>query len=489
MVEAAGAAASDVQAAEVPVPPAMPDEMALRRQAWSDAAPLWQDFLEHWDADRRLSLDTIAGGGSPLSLLGHEALEVMAARSCASDDCDPALREAVVEYFRWHEDHRHMERIDGDTVHHVLDRYRADLAFLDLYARYDANVLSALVANEPPRFALRLADSSFVGGMRQAVRQVRWQAPELLGFRLDRTVFEWWEQRVLAPRITLQLIVLCVVAGLVLFGISAGVTGGSLDGWGWWRFLVCEAAALAAGAWVTFKAPPMAGALLRCKVEHVDPLLFGDRYLLGRYGWLAPFTVVTLAMFVPEPGAVLYAATAVGMAACAAAALFGASPALTMQGYALVAVSGLMLSGFMHEVFPGYHVVAFVGVVVCLQTLLLSHGMRQHDLGMAGPRLLAVRIGWLLGSVALFLAPYYMALPAGAALLLWLWVLGGVIIGSFSARLLIVLPAWFVLWLLAAAKRDLLAVQPETRVVALESLLLALAICMAQSLWRNRRAH
>ncbi|WP_207221106.1 J domain-containing protein [Pseudoduganella lutea] len=488
VVEAPEVAAADVEAREASVAPAMPDEMALRRQAWNDAAPLWQDFLEHWRVSPRLKLDRIAGGGSPLSLLGHEALEVMAARCCATDDCDPGLRETVVEYFGWHEDCRHLERIDGDTVHHVLGRYRADQALLKLYAHCDAHVLGALIANEPPRFAWRLADSSFVNGMRQAVQLVRWQAPELLHFRLDPTVFEWWEQRVLAPRITLQLIVLCLVAGLVLFGISAGFTAETLDEWGWWQFLGCEAAALAAGVWMTFKARPLAGALLRFKAEHADRLLFGDRHLLGRYGWLVPFAVVSLAMFVPEPGAILVTATAVGMVACAIAALYGASPALTMQGYAMVAFLGMLLSGFMNNMFPGHHVVATVGMAICLQTLLQSRGMRQHDLGVAMPRLGAVRAGWLLGSAALFLAPYFMTLPAGAVPFLWLWVLGGVVIGSFSARALIALPAYVVLWVLASARRYSMAVPPEPSVVALQSLLLAAAVYMALSLWRDRRA-
>ena len=463
------------------------DARAQREAAWHQAGVLWQQFLATSSVSPRLKLAQMGGPGAGLSLLGHEALEVMAARWCAAEECDPDLREAIVEHFGWIDDCRHLERLDGDTVHHALARLRAYRAFASIRADGSIYVTGALFSRTVPRYPLRLLNGAFIREMRQIVQQVRWHVPELLHFHLDRAVFEWWEARVLVPRVTVQSLLLSIVAGLLIFGVTTLLMPPSDEAF-WWRLLSCEVVAILAGVWVSLKSSFIVERMLAFRHQYFDQPLFGEHHKRLRYGWIGFFVPASLAMFIPQPGAAVQSIVALAMAVSAAAALYGAMPALRAVGYVLIAaVAGVMGSLLKSDVFASQHIVACIGLAACVHTLLITHGMRQQDLALPSARLAAVRYAWLTGSVALIVAPCLVGLPYAAAPMLWLWVLAGAIIGTYSASVLIVFPCYIALWVVIHESYQNADAVSDKLVIPIESLLLALAVHVAMSLWWDRR--
>ncbi len=460
-------------------------EQEARALAWQKAGMLWQEFLATAKASPRTKLERLCGGASILSLLEREALEVMAVRWCAAEEADPELHEAVIDYFGWAIDHRHLERLDGDTVHHALARQRAYRAFVSLRANGSVHLTRALLSRQVPRFSLNLLNGAFIREMRQVVQQVRWNAPELLHFHLDRTVFEWWEQRVMAPRVTLQSLMLSLLAGLVLFGATALLLPAEDESL-WWRLLGCEIVAVLAGIWVSLKSANTVARLARFKADYFERPLYGEHYKLARYGWLAPFTLLSLVLFVPEPGEWLQFVAMVGMLACAGWALFAASLVLTPVGYALSAVVAWLLGGFVHRgMFPQHAVLTALAFAVCLHSLLTTHAMRAHDLPFPPARLWHLRMAWLAGAAALFTAQYA-AVPEFVTLVLWLWVLAGAIIGAFSVSPLLALPVYLAAAIAAAPVRANVGAAGHARLLSLESLLLVIMVYTALSMWQKR---
>lgn len=474
--------------------PAEVPEPDPRRLAWEAAVALWQGFAVNWRVHPRTQLDRIT---APLSLLERDALEVVAARWCASAECDPELREAAVDYFGWQDDHRHLERLDGDTVHVVLARYRGQHALRHLMAEGDESVKRALCARAAPQSPgarllaqLRLLDAGFVRALRATIQHVRWEAPELLHYHLDRTVFEWWEARVARPRYTWQVLAASLFGGVVLFlALLFLLPAATTDAAVGLLLLGAVAVALLAGVcYVRQPRPDGQGALARLKARMLDEPLHGEHHLVARYGWLLAFVPVSLLMLVPQPSPGWQQAAAAAMVVCAAAAAYGAAPALTKVGYALLVAIGLFLGGvFQRQLLDGHLPLAGCCMAFCLHSLLMTHAMRAYDLARCVPRLDTLRRGWLLGTAVLFMAPYFVTLPALAPYAMWLWLLAGALLGPFSAPALVVLPLYLVAWFLASDLRFRMALVTDPRVVALESFLLVVAMFSALSMWHERR--
>jgi hypothetical protein len=280
-----------------------------------------------------------------------------------------------------------------------------------------------------------------------------------------------------------------MLAGLLLFGASAVLLRPSEEVI-WWQLLGCEVAAVLAGLWVSLKSPFIVERLLAFRREYLDRALYGEHYKLARYGWLALFVPASLTMFIREPGSVLAAVTAIAMTVAAMSAVYGAVPVLRPVGYVMVLALGWFAGSMIHDsMFPNQHIAACIAYVMCIHCLLMTHAMREHDLALFPGRLLGVRLAWVAGSVALILAPHLVPASYIAAPLLWLWVLAGAVIGTFSAPLVTALLLYVPLWAVTAASYDDPGLISDQRIVPMEELLLALMIYMVLSISQARRSN
>ncbi|MDN2716393.1 J domain-containing protein [Janthinobacterium sp. SUN120] len=398
-----------------------------------EAANLWQGCLEltrHADAG-----DVLAGmlqDDAMLNLDVREEFDLCALRYCASAGYDLALRQALFEQLGWDRDFSYLVRSHADLVRGAVQRYRADRSFAHFSDNRDSYPgLDCIMSQQPPSaYARQLFDRKFTLQLRELLHAIRWQHSEMLACKLDTDLFEQWEHAVHAKRYFKQTALASGGLGFVLHFMLAGVldaAGFKLgDTAAYASLLGFQALAFSLLAMHALRWPAPLFARLEALQETLQerlPVLW-QRPGLRQLGWIAPYLVLALLLFLPERGDTMRLVTAAGL--CASALLAYAMNRQLLHGMLLLLCLGLSLFAAMFMSGRGQSALAIgdaMPLMFCLAALALRSATGLYgDCGWPEALLPRLRAAWLIGCAGLLLQLYLQLLPAafvGAALYVW----------------------------------------------------------------------
>ena len=436
----------DEPAQETQAPPAelwgvIAQEPAAPPELWGvvavdparEAANLWQGCLalvRHADADDVLT--RMLQDDAMLNLDVREEFELCALRYCAGAGYDLALRQALFEQLGWDHDFSYLGRSHADLVRGAVQRYRADRSFAHFSDNRDSYPgLDCLMSQQPPSaYARQLFDRKFTLQLRELLQTIRWQHAEMLAYKLDTDLFEQWELAVHAKRYFKQTALASCGLGFVLHFMLAG----ALDAAGfklgdmaaYASLLGFQALAFALLAMQALRWPAPLFARLDTLQEALQerlPVLWA-RPGLRQLGWIVPYLMLALLLFLPERGETVRLVTAAGL--CASALLAYAMNRQLLHGMLLVLVLGLSLFGAMFMSGRGQPALAVgeaMPLIFCLAALALRSATGLYgDCRFPEALLPRLRAAWLVGCAGLLSLLYVQLLPAafvGAALLVW----------------------------------------------------------------------
>jgi hypothetical protein len=423
----------------------VPDEPAQERtpppELWGvvaidpvqEGASLWQAFLEQ--ARQRNGAALLPGFLEREELLNldvREEFDLCALRYCASAGYDLALRHALFEQLGWDHDFSYLARSHADLVRGAVQRYRADRSFAHFSDNRDSYPgLACIMSQQPPAaYARQLFDQKFTLQLRELLQTIRWQHGEMLAYKFDTDLFERWEQAVFSKRYFKQTALASCGLGFVLHFMLAGVldaAGVKLgDTAAYSSLLGFQALAFALLAMHALRWPAPLFARLDTLQEALQERLpaLRERPGLPQLGWIVPYLLLALMLFLPERSDTLRLVTAGGL--CASALLAYAMNRQLLQGMLLLLVLGLSLFAAMFMSGKGQSALAIgeaMPLMFCLATLALRSATGLYgDCGWPEALLPCLRAAWLIGCAGLLFQLYVQLLPApllGAMLYAW----------------------------------------------------------------------
>ncbi|PHV33589.1 hypothetical protein CSQ94_10080 [Janthinobacterium sp. BJB312] len=415
--------------------PAPPSELwgVVAIDPAQEAASLWQAFLEHSrHADAGEVLAGILQDDAMLNLDVREEFDLCALRYCASAGYDLSLRQALFEQLGWDRDFSYLARSHGDLVRAAVQRYRADRSFAHFSDNRDSYPgLDCIMSQQSPSaYARQLFDQKFTLQLRELLHAIRWQHAEMLAWKLDTDLFEQWEHAVHAKRYFKQTALASGGLGFVLHFMLAGVldaAGFKLgDTAAYASLLGFQTLAFALLAMHALRWPAPLFTRLEALQEALQdrlPVLW-QRPGLRQLGWIAPYLVLALLLFLPERSDGMHLVTAAGL--CASALLAYAMNRQLLHGMLLLLCLGLSLFAAMFMSGRGPSALAIgeaMPLIFCLAALALRCATGLYgDGGFPEALLPRLRAAWLIGCAGLLSLLYVQQLPAaliGAALYAW----------------------------------------------------------------------
>lgn len=418
--------------AQEPAPP--PEQWGvLAIDPAQEAANLWQGCLaltRHADAGDVLA--RMLQDDAMLNLDVREEFELCALRYCASAGYDLALRQALFEQLGWDRDFSYLARSHADLVRSAVQRYRADRSFAHFSDNRDSYPgLDCIMSQQPPSaYARQLFDQKFTQQLRKLLHTIRWQHAEMLAYKFDTDLFEQWEQAVHAKRYFKQTALASFGLGFVLHFMLAGVLDAasarlgdtaayaSLPGF---QALAFSLLAMHALRWPA----PLFARLdsLQEALQQRLPVLW-QRPGLRQLGWIVPYLLLALVLFLPERSETVRLVTAAGL--CASALLAFAMNRQLLHGMLLFLCLGLSLFAAMFMSGRGESALGIgeaMPLIFCLAALALRSATGLYgDCGWPEARLPRLRAAWLIGCAGLLSLLYVQQLPAalvGAMLYAW----------------------------------------------------------------------
>ncbi|MDC8758675.1 J domain-containing protein [Janthinobacterium fluminis] len=452
--ETAPAGAPPLSLTKAPAAGPAPRPQARRQQAEAaaidlqlpdaagEAQAIWQSFIGTAHVSPRLKLHAIDSSDAMLNFMVREAFERQALQYCATAACPETLREAFVLHFGWQNNFAHLLKLDPQAARSAIDRHRAkqSLQYLQQQAGR-SEAMHVLASGIRPKLGRYTPDATFTNTMRRLIPAIRWQHPEVLQYEVDAEVLDLWEEKVQAKRYFIQSAVFSLLAGLLLqFLIRL-----CADDTGWRDFGLTQALSFGLGALYSFKPPTrLFAALRRFKESRLDMLLQVRRFEPAwQHGWLAPFLLLSLLMFIAEPGPLTRAAVSLGLIGCMLAALFAGTVMLGRWHWFIVTLFALLLGYAMPASgFGAFGLSASLPASVCIAMLAVRGGEQLcATLALPPAMLTKLRGGWLAGGVLLYLCRQGDVVP-GAALapLLWLWCFAGLLLSRFVFSAIVIWP-------------------------------------------------
>ena len=398
-----------------------------------EAANLWQGCLaltRHADASDVLS--RMLQDDAMLNLDVREEFDLCALRYCASAGYDLALRQALFEQLGWDHDFSYLARSHADLVRGAVQRYRADRSFAHFSDNRDSYPgLDCIMSQQPPSaYARQLFDQKFTLQLRELLHTIRWQHSEMLAYKLDADLFEQWEHAVHAKRYFKQTALASCGLGFVLHFMLSGVldaAGFKLgDTAAYASLLGFQALAFALLAIHALRWPAPLFARLDTLQEALQerlPVLWA-RPGLRQLGWIVPYLLLTLLLFLPERSDTMRLVTSAGL--CTSALLAYAMNRQLLHGMLLLLSLGLSLFAAMFMSGKGQSALAIgeaMPLMFCLAALALRSATGLYgDCGWPEALLPRLRAAWLIGCAGLLSLLYVQQLPApllGAMLFAW----------------------------------------------------------------------
>ncbi|WP_139179223.1 J domain-containing protein [Janthinobacterium sp. YR213] len=398
-----------------------------------EADNLWQGCLaltRHADAGEVLA--RILQDDAMLNLDVREEFDLCALRYCASAGYKLPLRQALFEQLGWDHDFSYLARSHADLVRGAVQRYRADRSFAHFSDNRDSYPgLDCIMSQQPPSaYARQLFDQKFNLQLRELLHAIRWQHGEMLAYKLDTDLFEQWEQAVHAKRYFKQTALASGGLGFVLHFMLAGVldaAGFKLgDTAAYASLLGFQALAFALLAMHALRWPAPLFARFDTLQEALQERLptLWQRPGLRQLGWIVPYLLLALLLFLPERSETMRLVTAAGL--CASALLAYAMNRQLLHGMLLLLCLGLSLFAAMFMSGKGPAALAIgeaMPLIFCLAALALRSATGLYgDCGFPEALLPRLRAAWLIGCAGLLSLLYVQQLPAalvGAALYAW----------------------------------------------------------------------
>ncbi|QKY05379.1 J domain-containing protein [Janthinobacterium lividum] len=398
-----------------------------------EADNLWQGCLtltRHADAGEVLA--RILQDDAMLNLDVREEFDLCALRYCASAGYTLPLRQALFEQLGWDHDFSYLARSHADLVRGAVQRYRADRSFAHFSDNRDSYPgLDCIMSQQPPSaYARQLFDQKFNLQLRELLHAIRWQHGEMLAYKLDTDLFEQWEQAVHAKRYFKQTALASGGLGFVLHFMLAGVldaAGFKLgDTAAYASLLGFQALAFALLAMHALRWPAplfVRFDTLQEALQERLPTLW-QRPGLRQLGWIVPYLVLALLLFLPERSETMRLVTAAGL--CASALLAYAMNRQLLHGMLLLLCLGLSLFAAMFMSGKGPAALAIgeaMPLIFCLAALALRSATGLYgDCGFPEALLPRLRAAWLIGCAGLLSLLYVQQSPGalvGAALYAW----------------------------------------------------------------------
>lgn len=443
------------------------------------------------------SLATLAASDAFLSFAVREQFERLALDYCASEICGDEERDAVVEHFDWQRRLQHLEKINRENAHAAMARFNAARSheFL-LYGGHQYRAaLKALLAPCPPAYSGLLGDKVFTRTLLELITRLRWQHPDFLACRVNPEVLDWWERHAGAKRYFVDTAVYSFVAGLALFVIALVFErigrGEEIEHFTAMAFFGTQALAFSTFAALALRPPRKQVAwLTQFKERHLDVYLHQRRYqAIWQLGWLVPFVLLSLPLFLPVSYRPLSYVLRPGLLVCALLALFAASVVLRWYYLLLVMLLGLVSALLMWKSgFGGYGNTVLVLFCICLLAQALRGGLPLFlASGWRPARLRAMRLTWLCSAPLVpLLIEFDLLPPALATFVTWLWCLSGILLSRFTPSKL---PPVMLIWPLLFLKggwdhvRNYFNALPDMRLAFLLPLLLIVTIFMLTNMY------
>ncbi|WP_152615146.1 J domain-containing protein [Janthinobacterium lividum] len=398
-----------------------------------EADNLWQGCLtltRHADAGEVLA--RILQDDAMLNLDVREEFDLCALRYCASAGYTLPLRQALFEQLGWDHDFSYLARSHADLVRGAVQRYRADRSFAHFSDNRDSYPgLDCIMSQQPPSaYARQLFDQKFNLQLRELLHAIRWQHGEMLAYKLDTDLFEQWEQAVHAKRYFKQTALASGGLGFVLHFMLVGVldaAGFKLgDTAAYASLLGFQALAFALLAMHALRWPAplfVRFDTLQEALQERLPTLW-QRPGLRQLGWIVPYLVLALLLFLPERSETMRLVTAAGL--CASALLAYAMNRQLLHGMLLLLCLGLSLFAAMFMSGKGPAALAIgeaMPLIFCLAALALRSATGLYgDCGFPEALLPRLRAAWLIGCAGLLSLLYVQQSPGalvGAALYAW----------------------------------------------------------------------
>ncbi|MEO7497707.1 MAG: hypothetical protein ABIT83_10695, partial [Massilia sp.] len=420
----------------------VPEAALAPANPMDEARRLWSGFLAGAMVQPRHRLRQIAAGDDMLNMDVRDCFELCAVQHCASEICGDDLRLSIAEHFDWDRDAAFAMRELPAQMFEVFARLRATTAYQKMLggAEHDPAIKALLSLKLGKTRALSM-DAAFMKSMRHLQRSIRSDHPELLTYKLDRTVFEFWEQQTASKRYYTQTALYSAALGLGFF-IAGALAAARFDvsmnpfvG-----LLLAEALGFAVLGAFALYGPAMPAATLRHRWDALTgELIHSHRYRPAvQFGWLAPYALLSLALFIPGLPLPALALIALLIAICLLVASFANSVALGIWSYLIAAVAGVMFATYS---FPA-RLVSLEGLVYAMTAMtavqLLFRGGADLLASLAMPvqRFLPARLAWLAGATGLIASAHLLPLsPPLYAAILWIWALAGMLLSRPSIHM------------------------------------------------------
>ena len=483
---------------------ASPLELAESGTLSAVSAPLLlaQNALQDWCANNSISpLESLSVVGASEQLLDfavREQFELQALGYAASAACSDDERAALVEHFEWYGygPMQRLQRINSEAAHAMIGRYNAahSHAILMRSDHQCQAALTALLAPVPPAYSGLLGDQGFTRALLALITRLRWQHPDFLAYRINPEVLAWWEQQASEKKYFVNTAAYSFLAGLVLFIIILISFVGKLEEIDFFIplvFLGAQAITFALFAVLAFHPPRKAQAWLARLKESRVYLSWDERRHQANWqlGWLVPYTLLSLPLFLPEIYRPLLYVMLPGLLACALFALLAVSVVLRWYQMLLLILMAIVTAFCMWRCgFGGYGSYVLILFCICLLAQAVRGGVRLFlASGWRPARLRMTRKAWLLS------LPVWCVLqipgvlpPALSVLLTWLWCLSGILLSRFTPfKLSPVAVIWPFMALYGGwdKVRAYFGSLPDTRLVFMMPLLLVVAVFMLTNMY------
>jgi hypothetical protein len=402
------------------------------------ARRVWAEFLSASDADTRRRLDQLATSGELINLDVRAAFELCAVQYCAGEGCSDQFRVELAEYFGWEQDCALIAREMPDAAGATMALLRAHRSYTTFcaHAGNDA-AIRALLADTVKHKFLRLSDRRFTTRMRELTDAIRWQHPEMLYYKLNREIFDEWDEAASKKRYDLDTAVASLMAGMFLWVLAAfalvnidtgtpELPSSMFTGMGWITFFIAQAASFGLFAWLAFK-------------KHEPDAIPWLHTLMGetrhrpfmRFGWMAGFAIASLCLFIPGAPALLGYAAFLVLAESAIVA--------TLVNFDAMPRRNLLVAAFISVLFALNITYSAMGMGALFSAMLAAYcavvmayrgGAELFEwLGWPDKSVLASRVLWFAGAIGML--GYASITPVAApayVMLMWAWLLAGMLL-------------------------------------------------------------
>jgi hypothetical protein len=413
-----------------------------------DVEQIWQSFigscihtpLHDVAPDTEQKLQQLFTSDTLLNLELRDAMEYRAILFCvaisAKDEAGEAMSHAMVDFFGWKNDVRHLHRINPTATQAAIERYTATRNYPDFEAEANQGdkAMRYLLADSHPSHSIHLFNSRFVKQIKAHITNLRWHQPEVLQHKINRDVFLWWEQKALQKKYFVQTFLYSIIAGMILtpmlflpfFNTEERAT---MEKELFVSFILAQIIGFSAFAAYALIPHKLSERLQKLKERWFDPFIHVHRHQERlQLIWLPPLFLSSLLLFIEQPGPILRAIASGGLCLSAITAAYLHTTHLNWKAYAIAlavafafASDGLVWTKNMPEF--------DYGAGVLLNFTLFLWIIRGSDdyydsyhrlLRLQFECLLNARIAWLMGFVLLLIVrdKHYLVEPL-LAILAW----------------------------------------------------------------------